>query len=407
MKWANGISTRPSLEFAIREVTEQALAQLQMPPDLGIVYISSAFASEYPRLLPLLREQLPTAHLVGCSGGGVVGMTAAGSPLEVEGKAAIGLTLAHLPEVDIRCFHLSIDELPDLDSPAREWIDIVGISPAEQPHFILMADPFSEGMNDLLQGFDFAYPESVKVGGLAGIESLSRGSSLFCGQDIYPEGVVGVALSGHIEMDAIVAQGCRPIGQPYRVVEGERNIVLQVQAQTADVDSVDEPQTPLAVLQDIFKDLSDVDRELAQRALFIGVAQSSFKSTLEQGDFLIRNLVGVDPKVGAIAIADRVRPGQRIQFHLRDARTSADDLENLLSHYQKADRSAVGALMFVCNGRGEGLYKEPNFDSMLFQKYLGPLPLGGFFCNGEIGPVGNTTFLHGFTSVFWIFREPE
>ncbi|MEM9907699.1 MAG: FIST C-terminal domain-containing protein, partial [Cyanobacteria bacterium P01_D01_bin.44] len=175
----------------------------------------------------------------------------------------------------------------------------------------------------------------------------------------------------------------------------------------ADVDSIDEPQTPLAVLQDIFKDLSDVDRELAQRALFIGVAQSSFKSTLEQGDFLIRNLVGVDPKVGAIAIADRVRPGQRIQFHLRDARTSADDLETLLGHYQKADRSALGALMFVCNGRGEGLYKEPNFDSMLFQKYLGPLPLGGFFCNGEIGPVGNTTFLHGFTSVFGIFREPE
>jgi len=108
-----------------------------------------------------------------------------------------------------------------------------------------------------------------------------------------------------------------------------------------------------------------------------------------------------------MAIGDRVRPGQRIQFHLRDAEASEDDLTMLLERYQNQDQtsSPVGALMFACLGRGEGLYNRPNFDSRLFTRYLN-VPLSGFFCNGEIGPVGNTTFLHGYTSVFGICRQP-
>ena len=155
----------------------------------------------------------------------------------------------------------------------------------------------------------------------------------------------------------------------------------------------------------MFEDLSDADRSLAQQSLFVGVAQSAFKQDLEQGDFLIRNLLGVDPKTGAIAVGDRIRPGQRIQFHLRDAAASAEDLRLLLARYAQFNRpSAVGALMFSCMGRGEGLYQQPNFDSELFAEYLGLTPLSGFFCNGEIGPVGDTTFLHGYTSVFGICR---
>ncbi|HEY9895356.1 MAG TPA: FIST C-terminal domain-containing protein, partial [Candidatus Sericytochromatia bacterium] len=149
------------------------------------------------------------------------------------------------------------------------------------------------------------------------------------------------------------------------------------------------------------------DQMLAQNSLFVGVAQNEFKQDLEQGDFLIRYLLGVDPRVGAIAIGDRIRPGQRIQFHLRDAQTSAEDLEMLLERYQQTKpASAIGALMFACVGRGNRLYDEPNFDSQLFSRYLPDVPLSGFFCSGEIGPVGDSTFLHGFTSVFGIVRQP-
>ncbi len=413
MKWASAISTSVSLEAAIKEVTQAALGQLgDKRPDLALVFVSVAFASEYARLLPLLKEKLDVAHIVGCSGSGVIGM-ADEFPEEVEEGAALSLTLAYLPNVDIKSFHFTATDLPDLDSPPGQWSELVGVDSAASPSFVLMADPFSSGTSELLQGIDFAYPGSAKVGGLAGIESFNRSSGLFCNDKLHREGIVGVALSGEIVMEAIVAQGCRPIGDLYRVSEGDRNIMLKL-AQEDVVEA--ESQTPLDVLQNIFQALDEEDRELAQNALFIGVAQSGFKPSLTRRDFLIRNLVGVDPRNGSIAVADKIRPGMRIQFHMRDAQTSADDLENLLRRYRveslennlgSGGSSPVGALLFSCTGRGEGLYDAPNFDSDLFEQYLGPLPISGFFCNGEIGPVGATTFLHGFTSVFGICSQPK
>lgn len=373
-----------------------------------MVFVSTAFASEYARLLPLLRQQIQTSPIVGCSGSGVIGMQPVQTPLEAEDQPALSLSLAVLPGVEVTPFHLTGEALPDLDSPPAQWTELIGVEPASQPHFILMADPFSGGTNELLQGMDFAYPSAVKIGGLAGIDNFTRSSGLFCGDRLYREGIVGVALSGRIVIESIVAQGCRPIGPVYRVVEHERNIILRLEV-------LDDPegsrsQTPLELLQGVFQQLGEADRQLAQQSLFIGVAQSGFKPELKRGDFLIRNLMGIDPRNGAIAIADKIRPGMRIQFHLRDAQTSAEDLEMLLAQYQLENmaRSAtpVGGLMFACTGRGEGLYEEPNFDSGLFQQHLGSVPLSGFFCNGEIGPVGGTTFLHGFTSVFGICREP-
>ncbi len=404
MTWANAVSSRPSLEGAVKDVVEQLQNRSTAVPDLGLLYISSSFTSEFARLLPLLQDLLPMPALVGCSGGGIIGMDAQGQPQELEDTPALSLTVATLPGVSVQTFHLSSDDLPDLDSPPDAWADLVGVAPAENPQFILMADPFSSSVTDLLQGLDFTYPSGVKIGGLASVDGFSRNSGLFCDRTLYTEGVVGVALAGPVVLDTIVAQGCRPVGPVYRVDKVERNIILAL-GEPAGADS----QAPLDLLQEMFETLSEGDRKLAQSSLFIGVAQDSFKLTLEAGDFLIRTLLGVDPKMGAIAVGDRLRPGQRVQFFLRDAHTSATDLESLLQRYQRQASAApapAGALQFSCVGRGKGLYDQENFDAGLFSKYLPGVPLGGFFCGGEIGPVGQTTFLHGFTSVFGICRQP-
>lgn len=416
MQWISVLSTRPSLESAVDEVVLRAQAELQVPADLGFVFISAAFASEYSRLMPLLEARLPGIPLIGCSGGGVIGMRPSGKAEELEGEVALTLTLASLPGVKVQTFHFAAEELPDLDSPPNAWTDLLKVAPADNPNFVILVDPFSSRVNDLLQGLDFAYPGAIKVGGMASGGSTSSTSGLFCNYHLYREGIVGVALSGNITIDAIVAQGCRPIGQLYLVTEGERNILLGLEEQEGDSSTpyggsalVSQKRTPLEVLQELIQEMSEEERSLAQHSLFVGVAQSEFKQSLEPGDFLIRNLLGVDPRVGAIAIGDRIRAGQRIQFHLRDPQASADDLELLLQRYQQEHWGApspVGALMFSCLGRGEGLYGESNFDSRLFHRYSGLVPLSGFFCNGEIGPVGGTTFLHGYTSVFGIFRQP-
>jgi small ligand-binding sensory domain FIST len=412
MKWASAISTQFSLEAAVKEVVQRATESLNAPADLALVFISSTFASEYPRLLPLLRQQLTVSHLIGCGGEGVIGVNAKGSIEEVEAEAAISLVLAHLPGVEIDTFHIEAEELPDLDSSPTAWVDLVGVAAEEQPQFVILADALSSRINDLLQGLDYAYPGSVKIGGLIGGTALSS-SGLFCDRQLYREGTVGIALRGNLVLETIVAQGCRPIGQPYRVAAAEKNVLLKIEEQqaTAEVGApgkVAELETPLQALQSLIQDLDEADQMLAQDSLFIGIVRDEFKLELEPGDFLIRRLIGVDPRSGAIAVGDRIRPGQRIQFHLRDADTSAEDLEMLLRRYQVAQSdqspSPSGALLFSCLGRGIGLYGEPNFDSRLFSRYLYRVPLGGFFCYGEIGPVGSETFLHGYTSAFGIFR---
>jgi small ligand-binding sensory domain FIST len=399
MQWANALSTRPSLEAAVDEVVQRTASSLSARADLGLVFISSAFTSEYSRVLPLLADKLSVPVLIGCSGGGVIGTIGWGQTQELEAEPALSLTLAHLPGVNIKAFHVVAEELPDLDGPPNAWIDLIGVPPSPTPQFILLSASFSSGINDLLQGLDYAYPGSVTVGGQASSGVMGGKIALFYNDRLYQEATVGVALSGNIVLETIVAQGCRPIGKPYQVTKGDRNIILEL-----------DEQVPLIVLRDLIAELSEEDRTLAQNSLFVGLAMDEFKVCLQQGDFLIRDILGVDPAGGAIAIGDYVRAGQRLQFHLRDAEASAEDLEFLLKMYQKQqaiEPAAVGALMFSCLGRGAGLYGQPNFDSQLFQRYLNDIPLGGFFCGGEIGPVGGSTFLHGYTSVFGICRAVE
>ncbi len=408
MEWINALSTKVSLEAAINEVVASIQASLSTTPDLGIVFISSAYTSDYPRLMPLLLEKLPLPCVIGCGGGGIIGMNKNQKALEVEGNPALSLTVASLPNVEITPFHILGEEMPDLDSPPQKWCDLVGVPIEKQPHFILLADPFTSKVNELIQGLDFAYPSSVKVGGLASASTMGVASALFYHnssspsmQFLHSQGTVGVALNGEITIETIVAQGCRAIGDTYTVTQGERNVILELS------DNDGKTGSPLNLLRELISTLSQEDQQLAQHSLFIGIARDEFKLNLGHGDFLIRNLVGVDPKYGAIAVGDRIRGGQRVKFHLRDANASHHDLETLLKSYSLThpQKTAAGALMFSCLGRGEGLYLKPNVDSQLFQDFIPNVPLAGFFCNGEIGPVGNTTFLHGYTSVFGIFSS--
>lgn len=415
MQWVNALSIRPSLEAAVTEVVDRVKKSLSQSPDLGILFISSAYASDYSRLISLILEKLSLPILIGCSGGGAIGVENSAQIIEVESGPALSLTVASLPEVNVQAFHLIPGNLPDLDSSPDAWSKLVGVPLQQNPHFILLSDPFFRGINDLLAGLDFAYPNSVKIGGLASTGVMNVQSTLFYYTSerselkVCHQGTVGLALNGKIIVESIVAQGCRPIGQPYQIIKGGRNVILQL-GKLEDMEQPIVHRSPLDSLRELIKTLDKDDRQLAKHSLFIGVVSDEFKYNLQSGDFLIRHLVGIDPRVGAIAIGNLVRPGQRIQFHLRDAKTSADDLELLLRTYVTSgelDKKVQGALMFSCLGRGEALYNQPNFDSGLFRRYLPQLPLGGFFCNGEIGPVGEQTFLHGYTSVFALFRQPN
>ena len=314
----------------------------------------------------------------------------------MEQEQAFSLTAASLPGVNIHPIRLEGDALPSLDAGPDDWHDAIGVNPSDEPQFVLLADPMSFPAQNLLLGMDYAYPAAAKIGGLASAAQGARQNGLFLGRDYHDSGAVGVALSGNIIVETVVAQGCRPIGQPMRITRSDRNYLVELDG-----------EQPINVLRGIFQQSGQRDRDLMQHSLFLGVVMDALIDQPQQGDFLIRNVMGMDQRSGVLAIGEMLKEGQLVQFHLRDADTSADDLSAVLERYAIDNREnpAHGALLFSCLGRGKYLYGRPNHDTEVFHDKVGAsVPLGGFFCNGEIGPVSGTTFLHGYTSSFGIFR---
>ena len=390
MKWSSTVSENASLGEAFAECASQINRGLgDRSPDLVVAFVSAHHEANYDLLPQLVRGQLGGCTLIGCSGGGVIG-----AGREVEHRPGFAMAAALLPDVELAPFHIEDGDLPDADAAPQAWEALVRVSPEEEPHFLLMADPFSLRGEHLLMGLDYAYPRSAKIGGLASGGRGPGANALFLGGDVYRSGVVGLGLHGDIAVDTIVAQGCRPIGEPARVTRCHGNLLLEV-----------EGQTPFEVLKELFEGLSQRDRELAQNSLFLGVLMDEFNEEPRFGDFLIRNIIGADPRRGTLAIGETLKEGQTVQFHLRDAQTSIQDLDAMLTRY--VDSYSVygdaGALLFSCMGRGSNLYGRPDQDTDMFRAKVGGLPLTGFFCNGEIGPVGGSTYLHGYTSSFGIF----
>ncbi|MBI4715419.1 MAG: FIST C-terminal domain-containing protein, partial [Nitrospirae bacterium] len=221
---------------------------------------------------------------------------------------------------------------------------------------------------------------------------------LFLNGESFEEGLVGVGLTGNVVVETIVAQGCRPVGSPFLITKADQNLLLEMDYKPA-----------LHVLQELLNSLNDLDRTLAQQSLFLGIVMDPLKETITPGDFLIRNLMGIAEEHNALAIGTVLNEGQWVQFHVRDARTSSEDLDGHLSRYitEPHEGPVEGALLFSCLGRGAHLYGEPDHDTRMFHQHLGNLPMGGFFCNGEIGPIDDTTYLHGYTSSFGLFRAKK
>ena len=141
-----------------------------------------------------------------------------------------------------------------------------------------------------------------------------------------------------------------------------------------------------------------------QKGLLIGLAISEYRDQFRRGDFLIRNLIGLDPRTGALAVTDRIRRGQTVQFHVRDAATAQEDMTELLKPLKAEGFSPSAGLLFTCNGRGTRMFSVPDHDAKILQAEAGPLPLAGFFAAGELGPIGGKNFIHGFTASAVFFK---
>ncbi|ABS28222.1 FIST N-terminal domain-containing protein [Anaeromyxobacter sp. Fw109-5] len=390
MRWSSAISRQPRAVDAFAEAAAPLEARLEGdPPDLLVAFVSPHHAGESEQLVDLAARRFPRALLVGCTAGGVIG-----DAHEVEDGPALSLTAAVLPGVELSPFRVEPGAQP-LDPSA--WRARVGCPPEARPKLLLLADPFTVDIGALVEGLDGAYPAAPKFGGLAsGGRGLDQ-NRLLVAEDVHRNGGVGVVFTGNLEVDTLIAQGCRAIGAPMLVTRCQHGVLQELDG-----------RPPLQVIAELYASLEPRDRELMQTSLFLGLELRSDEVEFQPGELLVRNLIGADEDTGALAVGAELRPLTVVQFVLRDAHSAEQELRRMLARHRRAATGRpAGALLFSCVGRGAGLFGHPDHDTSLFEEQLGPAPLGGFFCNGEIGPVGGTTFVHGYTSAFAMFREAE
>lgn len=386
MKCAAVTTTSPDAPAAAPGLCDQLAAALGAGPDLLMVFYTPHHSGEVTTLQRELRQRLAPRVLLGCPAHGVIG-----ADDEIEDGAGVALWGASWPGVDLEPFYVEMDdgdsELPELTGWPREVP--VGAS------LLVLADPYTMPGPTLLTGLARRFPHAPVCGGLASGAPGPGEAMLMKDGELLDEGAVGVVVGEQLRMSTVVSQGCRPVGRHFVITKGEDQIVYELGGRPA-----------LEQLAGVQHEASARDKALLQTALHVGRVIDERKSAFEQGDFLVRNVTGYDPGSGALVIADLIRPGQTIQFMVRDARTASQELEELMEREAGDPEPAVGTLLFSCGGRGARFFGTANHDLRGVRRVV-DVPTAGFFAAGEIGPVGGQPFIHGFTASIAIFRTRQ
>lgn len=388
IRFASSITTAADADQAVEELLRPI--DTRVTPgmvDLALLFTTAHFEDDLPAVVERVSAALPNAVMLGCTAEGTIGFDQ-----EVERSPSISLLAASLPEVSVRPFHLQQARLESLRTPF-DWERLVGVSPESRATFVALADPFRVDVAGFVEQVNANFVGAPLVGGIASAGHAPGENRLLLGGDILRDGIVGVTLSGRVEVSTVVSQGCRPIGRPFVITKGEKNIIQQLGGRPA-----------LEQLHDVIVQLPKEDDELARQALFIGRVIEERKGEFGRGDFLIHNILGADRTSGALGIAGHAKVGATVQFHVRDAHSADEDLRAMLAN--KASPEVDGALLFSCNGRGTNMWPKPGHDVGALREMLGPVPTAGFFCGGEFGPIGGRNFIHGFTASIALFRSP-
>jgi len=426
--FSTGYSTHPALSTALLEATESALKSHPSPQniDLAIVHASSLY-EEPSKIIPTILQVIRRAgghvkHVVGNTAGGVIGAryVDACHPVEAEAVPALSVTLASLPDVRVRTFYW--DDVPEFDGGMTRgmdpdtWKRVMGMAPPsaggsegedeEDPVFMIIPSPaFQNDLDDLLRGLQYAFPNGQTFGGIAStVSSLSR-ARIFAHSTVdgssppavYGNGCVGVAFSGDVRVDTMIAQGAKPVGGVYRVVaagastpnsiadEGSRSTISAIvldEAATAQeeeetdeegeeeendaLESLDEkelkrakmaqdyakariPKPPLAEANFLMRRLSDDDQAFMRRALLIGLERGNLNRTpnelarLAKGEghrFTVRQVASAGMKDGSVTFplgSVNVEVGARCRFFVRDAEFARKEVEALWTGYKKKE----------------------------------------------------------------------
>jgi small ligand-binding sensory domain FIST len=378
---ASRLVNGPYDEGQIRETAVALRQELSGKPTFGLVFVTPDYAEKAPDLLEIVRVYGHVPTVIGCSGTGLVGRAQ-----EQEEGSGYSLMMLSMPGGTATSLNFSQDMVEASTGP-EYWHQKTGLKPADVKAWLVFLNPFSLNVEMWLKQWNQAYPHVPVFGGMANGVPGEPEAWIFCDDRVVPGGVA-IALQGDVAVHAVVSQGCKPIGEPLTVTHAERNVLLTLGSRPA-----------YEVLSDVYKELSDTEREQARGHLFAGIAVSEYLEEYKRGDFLVRNIIGADPKSGAVAINAVARVGQTLQYQLRDSRVATDELRRLLrAQSALTNPPPYAGLLCTCHGRGKGLFGGPNHDAGLVNEFYPGLPMTGLFANVQLGPVGDRSFAHGYTA---------
>jgi small ligand-binding sensory domain FIST len=339
--------------------------------NLGFLYVTDDLADDLGQILDHLRAATGVPHWVGATG---IGICATG--VEYYQGPALAVMVGEFPAGAFRVFSGLTEDLALLEAEHGVWIR------AAAPYLGLVhADPASPKIADLIRQLAARTSSGFLVGGLAS----ARGEAALCADGVVRRGLCGVLFSEQVPILTRLTQGCSPMGPHHRVTQAQHNILIEIDHRPA-----------LDVLR------QDLGPELAGDLASIGgliFAGVPIKGS-DTGDYLVRQLVGMDPNRGLLAIGDQVEAGDPILFCRRDTDTAREDLERMLGAIKRGLRKAPrGGIYVSCLGRGAGLFGEDSAELKLIAAELGTFPLVGFYANGEI----SQDRLYGYTGVLTLF----
>lgn len=379
----------PFEEVALQQWAEQLRSRIKLPQiSLGLVFIAPPYFKQAKQILEILRVHARVPLLVGCSSPSLI----VGAE-EIEENAGLILGLYALPGADLKAFHFTQEQVEEAAGPAY-WHMETGIDPQSTNGWLIFIDPFHLDSETWLKSWNEAYAPLPVLGGLASGDYSEQLTQVYLNGNVFEEGGVAISVGGQVGLSGVTSQGCTPIGETWTLTKVEQNVIHEIGNRPA-----------YEVLAETFNQLPPEEQKQARGNLFIGLVVNEYLEDFHRGDFLIRNLMGADPRSGSIIVGAAPRLGQTIQFQRRSAAAATEDMNELLArtHRVLEGTTIYGGCLCSCNGRGVGMFGRPNHDAQMVQQRLGPMGLSGFFCNGEIGPVGERSFLHGFTASLALF----
>jgi small ligand-binding sensory domain FIST len=376
-------------EAGLRRWAEDLRRQLRAPKvSLGLVFMTPRFFPHARQVLEILRVHARIPLLAGCSSTGLV----AGDE-EIEDNGGVALALYSLPGATLGEYYFTQSQVEAAAGPDY-WPSVTGLPASRVNGWLTFIDPFHLDAEAWLRGWNEAYAPAPVFGGLASGVFADQATQIYLNGDVFDEGAVAVSVGGDVKLAGVISQGCTPIGETWTLTRVEQNLIHSIANRPA-----------YEVLAETVSGLSAEDQRKARGNLFIGLVVNEYLEDFRRGDFLVRNLLGGDPNTGVLAVGALPRAGQMMQFHRRDAVGASEELGELLSRAREnlGGATVYGGCLCCCNGRGKHLFGKSGHDASMVQKQFGGIGLSGFFCNGEIGPVGPKNYLHGYTASLALF----